>query len=115
MRRSPRRRQTASLKKTIQDTSKFLSPVTEALKKQKDLFAAAEVPKDEVTKELEKLKQEDPIRRTHQADPEHSRGARRLSAALTASMEDIEQALTKISEHYLQLAELLPELRARRR
>ena len=26
-------------------------------------------------------------------------------------MEDIEQALTKISEHYLQLAELLPELR----
>ena len=34
--------------------------MTEALKKQKDLFAAAEVPKDEVTKELEKLKQEDP-------------------------------------------------------
>ena len=90
--------------------------MTEALKKQKDLFAAAEVPKDEVTKELEKLKQEDPqfvelTKQTQSILEERER----LSAALTASMEDIEQALTKISEHYLQLAELLPELRARRR
>ncbi len=102
-----------SLKDTISSLKKYIEPLTKALKDQKGLFASVQAPKDEIEKELDKLEKSDPEFVTLSQRVKDVLAEReRLTKAVTDTLEKVENAATAISEHYLEIAELLPELQS---
>jgi septal ring factor EnvC (AmiA/AmiB activator) len=89
--------------------------VIDALKKQKDSFKDQQVKKEDLDKqiaaELDKLKGQDPQYQQLATSVKTITTTRdQLVKSIEATTTALEQANTKISEYWLQYAELLPQL-----
>lgn len=103
------------LQAAVADIQKYVGPVVSALKTQKDLFKGQEVKKEELDKqvaaELEKLKGQDEEYNAIVASVKNVTDSRdQLVKSIAATTTTLEQAATGISAHWLELAELLPQL-----
>ncbi|MDC3984988.1 hypothetical protein [Polyangium jinanense] len=99
-----------TLREGVKELATKLSPVIEEAKKHKALFASAEAPKEELEKELEKLKGEDAaFKEVAEKAAAITKEREAFAARLTETLDKLENAAGKMGEHYLHLAELLPE------
>ncbi|MDC3957522.1 hypothetical protein KEG38_26930 [Polyangium jinanense] len=99
-----------TLREGVKELATKLSPVIEEAKKHKALFASAEAPKEELEKELEKLKGEDAaFKKVAEKAAAITKEREAFAARLTETLDKLENAAGKMGEHYLHLAELLPE------
>lgn len=103
------------LKETVAEIQKYVGPVIEELNKQKALFKDAEIKKEELDKqvaaELDKLKEADEQFKTINDKFQAVTSSRaQLVASIESTTAALEQAATAISQHWLEISELLPAL-----
>ena len=100
-----------SLKRGIKETAKYAKPIIKQIAKHKDLIKGSEAPKDEVQKELQKLKKEDPeFRRLAERVQSLLKDKESLIKEIGSVLEALESSLVTIGANYLAVADLSPKL-----